>query len=45
MARASRELDVHVNVLRKWVKEDREDPAHSFPGVAQQTPEAAELRN
>jgi len=43
IAQAARELDVHVSVLRTWVREHRADPAHSFPGVGQQTPEAAEL--
>jgi transposase len=43
MAQAARDLDVHVNVLRNWVREHRADPKHSFPGVGQQTPEAAEL--
>ena len=43
IAQAARELDVHVNVLRTWVREHRADPVHSFPGVGQQTPEAAEL--
>jgi transposase len=43
MAQAARELDVHVNVLRTWVREHRADPAHAFPGLGQQTPEAAEV--
>jgi len=40
---AARDLDVHVNVLRSWVRAHREDPAHAFPGLGQQKPEAAEL--
>jgi transposase len=43
MSQAARELDLHVNVLRGWVKAHREDPAHAFPGLGQQKPEAAEL--
>ena len=29
---AARDLDVHENVLRKWVKEFGSDPAQAFPG-------------
>jgi transposase len=43
MAQAARDLDVHVSVLRTWVREHRANPAHAFPGVGQQTPEAAEV--
>jgi transposase len=43
ISQAARELDLHVNVLRGWVKAHREDPAHAFPGLGQQKPEAAEL--
>jgi transposase len=43
LAQAARELDVHVNVLRSWVREQRSDPVHAFPGEGQQKPEAAEL--
>ncbi len=31
VAQASRDLDVHENVLRKWVKEFGSDPAQAFP--------------
>jgi transposase len=31
-AQAARELDVHVNVLRGWVREQRADPVDAFPG-------------
>ena len=37
------DLDVHVSVLRGWVRADREDPVHAFPGHGQQKPEALEL--
>jgi|SRR5712664_1766937 len=43
MAQAARDLEVHVNVLRGWVREDRADPTHAFPGNGQQKPEAAEV--
>lgn len=43
MAQAARQLDVHVNVLRAWVREHRADPRQAFPGEGQQKPEAAEL--
>ena len=31
IAQASRDLDVHENVLRKWVKEFSSDPQQAFP--------------
>lgn len=43
MAQASRDLDVHVNVMRKWVREVEADPKHAFPGQGQTKPEQAEL--
>ena len=43
MTQAARDLDVHVNVLRGWVRAQRDDPAHAFPGHGQQTPEDAEV--
>jgi len=43
VSQAARDLDIHVNVLRGWVRAHREDPAHAFPGEGQQKPEAAEL--
>ena len=32
VAQASRDIDVHENVLRKWVKEFGADPKQGFPG-------------
>jgi transposase len=32
VAQAARDLDIHENVLRKWVKEFAADPAQAFPG-------------
>jgi transposase len=43
MAQVARDLDVHVNVLRGWVRAAREDPAHAFPGAGRQKPDDAEL--
>lgn len=40
---AARDLDVHVNVLRKWVKEFGHDPVHAFPGHGQLKPEQQEI--
>lgn len=30
VAQAARDLDVHENLLRKWVKELAADPGHAF---------------
>ena len=30
-AQAARDLDLHVNVLRKWVREQAADPLRRFP--------------
>ena len=43
VAQASRDLDVHENVLRKWVKEFGSDPKQAFPGHGQQKPEQLEI--
>jgi len=40
---AARDLDVHVNVLRKWVKEFSTDPGQAFPGHGQMKPEQLEI--
>jgi len=42
-AQAARDLDVHANVLRKWVKEFSGDPAQAFPGHGQMKPESQEI--
>jgi transposase len=42
-AQAARDLGIHQNVLRNWVKEFVADPQHSFPGHGQMKPEAAEI--
>lgn len=33
VAQAARDLDLHENVLRKWIRELGADPQHAFPGV------------
>jgi transposase len=43
VARASRDLGIHENVLRNWLRQYREDPAHAFPGAGQMKPEQAEI--
>ena len=43
VAQAARDLGLHENVLRKWVKEQRPDPQQAFPGHGQMKPEAAGL--
>ena len=35
VAQAARDLDLHGNVLRKWVREFSGDPQHAFPGNGQ----------
>ena len=43
VAQASRDIDVHENVLRKWVKEFGADPKQAFPGHGQVKPEQLEI--
>ena len=42
-AQVARDLDVHENVLRKWVKEFAADPQHAFPGQGLMKPEQQEI--
>ena len=42
-AQAARDLDVHENMLRKWVKEFGSDPVQSFPGHGHMKPEQLEI--
>jgi transposase len=42
-AQASRDLGVHVNVLRKWVRDFEDDPKQAFPGQGQMKSEQAEI--
>ena len=43
LAQASRDLGVHENVIRKWVKDFESDPVQSFPGQGHMKPEQAEI--
>ena len=43
MAQAARDLDLHVNVLRKWVREHEADPGSAFPGHGNMKPEQQEI--
>jgi transposase len=43
VALAARDLEVHENVLRKWVKEFDADPGRAFPGHSQMKPEQLEI--
>jgi transposase len=40
---AARDLGLHENVLRKWVRDLKADPQHAFPGQGQMKPEQAEI--
>jgi transposase len=42
-AQAARDLDLHENVLRKWVREFAADPQVAFPGHGQVKPEQLEI--
>ena len=42
-AQAARDLDLHVNVLRKWVREQAADPQQAFPGKGQMKLEQLEI--
>ena len=43
LAQACRDLGLHPNVLRKWVRDYAADPQQSFPGHGQMKPEQAEI--
>jgi transposase len=43
VAQAARDLDLHENLLRKWVKDFAADPRHAFPGQGQMKPEQLEI--
>ena len=43
VSQAARDLDVHENVLRKWVREAAQDPQEAFPGKGVMKPEQAEI--
>ena len=43
VAQAARDLDVHVTVLRKWVRDFSADPQQAFPGNGVMKPEQGEI--
>ena len=43
VAQAARDLDLHENVLRKWVRQAEADPQSAFPGNGQMKPEQQEI--
>ena len=43
VAQAARNLDVHPNVLRNWIKEISADPRYAFPGRGRMKPEQLEI--
>ena len=43
VAQAARDLDVHENVLRKWIRQQKADPQQAFPGHGHMKPEQAEI--
>lgn len=43
ISQASKDLGLHVNVLRKWVKDAQESGHSAFPGRGKQRPDDAEL--
>ena len=43
IAQAARDLDLHENVIRKWLKDFDADPAQAFPGHGNMKPEQAEI--
>jgi len=44
VAQASRDLDVHATVLRRWVREFGSSGPDAFPGKGQLKPDDEELR-
>jgi len=45
VAQASRDLDVHATVLRRWVREVGSNGPDAFPGKGQLKPDDEELRS
>jgi len=43
VAQASRDLDVHENLLRKWIKQLADDPLEAFPGHGKMKAAEAEI--
>ena len=43
MAQAALDLGLHVNVLRKWLREQSADPQQAFPAHGQMKPKQLEI--
>jgi transposase len=43
VAQAARDLDLHENVLRKWIRDANANAQHAFPGHGQLRPEQLEI--
>lgn len=43
VAQASRDLEIHENILRRWAKDLSADPVQAFPGHGQEKPERLEI--
>ena len=43
VAQAARDLDIHPNLLRSWIKAYEGDPREAFPGQGRMKPEQAEI--
>ncbi len=43
IAQAARDLELHPNVLRKWVRDVEADPREAFPGHGRMKPEQLEI--
>ena len=43
VAQAARDLGVHANVLREWIRAFAADPQQAFPGHGQMKPEQLEM--
>jgi transposase len=43
VAQASRDLGIHPNLLRNWIKAFESDPQDAFPGQGRMKPEQAEI--
>lgn len=43
VSQASKDLGIHENVLRKWIRDVQADPQQSFPGRGNMKPDDAEV--
>lgn len=43
VVQAARDLDLHENMLRKWIRELSADQQYAFPGHGQMKPEQLEI--